>query len=311
MRHHVHLSIPGLVLGDRLATTTALNQGLILPESAKATDQIAVSILPAGRGCSDFVHLAVDDAITESPAYLHREKLGPVYHAVTHDVPDATAIMAELHADEPLQHPAVTIKNGARGVIDALGHAALYLDLTALSSTTCAIVSAGVAWTLAAPRERWQYPTPLGDGTGAVVVSTEPGPLRLLSTATHVDALLARRTYDNSATPEALNTALKRVVAHALSDAELEPGDIDYLITPFAAGCPEQALRNTLSNLDRQALERHIQRGRNIGYLGATDLLAGLHGLLHDEASPQPGQHILMVVGCTNGSVGAAALMVE
>lgn len=310
LHDNVSIAAMDVVLGQEMPVRRAVASGLVSKEHANATDQRALRVIgPTSRGDGDLAGRAVSNAIVRANLDARLHELGPVYHATsgTTDL-DATGVMRQLCPHDSRRHPALTLATGDHAVIDALRTAAGYLSLPDATGARFAVISASDAWSIAS-WERWNRATPLGDGAGAVILTVEPGPLRLLATATRVDPTLndLRRA---EASPidlmPRLNVALDDVVDEVLEDARIDRSDVRFLVTPFGARRAEHRIGRAMGEIRQDALEDQIAFGRQVGHLGAADLVATLHRLTRSTGPTTSGDHVLALADSGRGSVGAA-----
>jgi hypothetical protein len=313
---NVFIGATSLKLGQRVPVAQALASGCITPARAAALGQLAVRIDRHGRHGTDLVADAAHEAIYHS-GLLHRAlEIGPVYYAPMSAGAqlDAAMLCERLLLPNADRRPAVTKANGDQGVIDAIAAAALHLDQPDTDATN-ALVTAGGAWPVD-PSDRWGAPMPLGDGTGAIVLTTYRGPLRLLATATRVDDSLAELRRNDGAPEEiskSLVAALTDVGGEVLRDADVDPKYVRFLVSPFGSDRPEHVAGRALANIRQGQLNLQIQRGRNFGRLGTAELIVGLHALNRGTSATHSSDYILLLAhsGDDSDSVGAALVEVE
>lgn len=309
MLHDIHLASISLTLGDELTTDDALAAGQITPADVAADSApLAVRILPKDRSLTEVLTATISDAIVSSPAGQRRGELGPVYHAAsTRSGITAAAVMASGHPLVARDHPAVTIDNGAQSVVDGLRSAALYFTSSRDTAATFALVTAADVWRCE-PYMRWRM-NGASDGAGAIVLSTERGPLRLVATCTYVNPELDGIRFKPDAV-EHVSDTVGAVILELLDEARLPSADVRFLVSPLSSAY-FTAATHFLPGLHPSEHARHDDRARQLGTLGSVDLIADLHALTHADRLLTAGDHILILTGDGDTSIGAALLEVQ
>ncbi|GHJ42827.1 hypothetical protein Cs7R123_01690 [Catellatospora sp. TT07R-123] len=245
--------------------------------------------------------------------------------------------------------PAIELRQGCAGMLDALDLAAAYL---AVPGRRAALLTGADNFgvdpaTGPDPALRWRYAdngnthrgSVLGDAATAAVLSNRGGFARVLSIATRslseLEELyrggepmfppahgpdrpfrLGRRFADyDRQHPGALSQALTRL-GDARTDlarqvlAEAElPADRVTRVLHVFAGT-ERYLKHLLDPLGIDPARGLLEFGRGLGHLGVGDQLAGLeHLLLTGQVGP--GDHVLMMANGTGASLGCAVLAID
>lgn len=306
MQHdNVFLKGIALRLGER-----SISKAQAAP--AREGDQLAIRIAPRPATGPSLATAAALDALRM--ARLPASELGPIFYAtaaptLTNQAHDAAHVRHALGVSTS-DRLALTLAAGPQGVITALQLAATYLEQPHAGHAATALVSAGAVWSMDAA-SRWLEPAPHGDGAGAIVVDRTPGKAQLLATAIHTDATLAQRSYTCAPADVRAHVVdvLADVVEAVLADADLAPSSVRYLITPFGNGRPELSVGQRGGGVDQHELATLIARGRHLGHLGPSDLIAGITWLHRRPGTPaSTGDHVLLLADSGGDSVGAALI---
>jgi 3-oxoacyl-[acyl-carrier-protein] synthase-3 len=213
---------------------------------------------------------------------------------------------------------AFDVQQRSNGGMGALHLAAMYL---AGGAATTALVTTGDRFVEPA-FNRWgsQFYTLFGDAGTALVLSTERGFARLLSSSVAADNTLERwgrgltefttgpgleqpvqvlrRGAEHAATPEAegswerIEAGILRVRDDALADAVVGIEDIARAVVPFIhRGGGQSENYDTLGFGEKKSV---WEFGREVGHLGAGDQAAGLNYLLENKLLA-PGDLVLLI----------------
>lgn len=305
MQHRdTYIASVGLALGDTMTIADAQAAGLLSERQASVTDQRAIRVANpdaclAGRAA----HRALL-AANVSPG-----ELGPVYHAANVPIEadrsnPASTVMYQLDV-EASSHPAAAIHNGDQGVLDALTAASLYLAGCSPDGPHYALVTAGGSWPTLRPRSIG--PLPPADGAGALVLTTTPQKARLLATATRTHPALAARRRQRYPVHAPLEALFHDVLIEVLEHARVQRSDITHLITPFGADRVEHAVALSGTSIDQREIDHVVDAGRDIGYLGAADLIAAMKHAGRTGVRPEDTTYVLLLASGI-GSVGAAVV---
>ncbi|WP_305787999.1 ketoacyl-ACP synthase III family protein [Symbioplanes lichenis] len=305
----IHLAGVGVFLPPVQSTASAVERGLVPAETAAEYGLSGVTV--AGRIPAPEMALAAAKEALEAGG-TNAEDIGLLlYTGVWHQGPDGWGPQAYLQrhllGDDLL---AVEVRNGCNGVFSALELAAAYL--TSVPEIRAALVTASDNFGTAL-LDRWRPGdgvSYLGDGAGAVVVTTGPGfaELRSICSATFSEMEEAHRCgvplFPPGATAGAAldygarGAAFQRkaegdgswvrlLLSHqrhnvacterALAEAEVTAGDIDHVLIH---GMPRQAAVSYLKVLGFSLPQSTWEFSRTIGHLGAGDHLVALHHLV-------------------------------
>ncbi|MFF5496688.1 ketoacyl-ACP synthase III family protein [Streptomyces aquilus] len=332
----VYLAGVGMFLPAAQSIESAVRQGLVPAATAAEYDLAGVAV--AGRLSAPEMALSAAQEALKNSGRSPRD-IGLLLHTgVWHQGPDGWGPQAYLQrhllGDDLL---AVEVRNGCNGTFSALELAAAYLKASPEIPAALITASDNFGTRLI---DRWRPGAGvsyLGDGAGAVVVSTTTGFAEVRSlcsatfsemeeahrsgvplfppTATAGDALdYGARSADFQRRAEADGSWVRLLLGHqrhnlecterALEEAGVTADDIGHVLIH---SMPRQAAASYLKILGF-SLERSTWGfSRTVGHLGASDHVAALHHLVSTDVL-EAGDHLLLC-GFSPGVTYKAAVL--
>ncbi|GAB3961174.1 ketoacyl-ACP synthase III family protein [Streptomyces sparsus] len=330
----IYLRGTGIRLPSSLLVADAVTAGDCPPRIAAATDMVAVAHSPeesAAEMAAAAARTALDRADT-SPEDIDLILHADTYHQGQDLWPVASYIQREAARSSC---PAIEIRQMSNGGLAAMDLATAYLTADrnrcdALLTTGDRFCEPGI--------DRWRTDpgTPYADGATAVVLSRRGGFARLRSLAMLADSELepmhrgddpfTRAPFDHripvdfeeakksfvgrvgmSYAVTRAATGQQTVVKQALSDADMELGDAQWVLLPHFGRRRLQSIYYQPYAID--PARTTWEWSRTVGHLGAGDQFAGLDRLVVSEQA-KPGDRIVLIGVGAGYSWGCAVVEV-
>jgi 3-oxoacyl-[acyl-carrier-protein] synthase-3 len=330
----IYIAGIGSCLPDRLSAETAIAEGKYDEESRASTGILSVSV----AGETPAPDLAITAArIALRMAHIRAEDVAVLIHSSVHyQGPDVwSAHHYILNNTVGLPIPALEIRQGCNGVLAALNFAGGFLQAGSAGSAML-ITAADNFGTPVVDRWRCSKMFALGDGGASIVLSTENGFAKVLSTGSFSNPMMEemhrggermfpppitmgepldlerrmaywRELWAQGVKPPTghMGDVVREAVERALADAKLEMTDIARVVHVHFG---EPGLRTMfLDPIDVELDKGTFEFGRRIGHVGAVDVVAGLDDLWRTGAV-RTGD-IVLLLGATPGMEAGCALV--
>ncbi|WP_167485640.1 ketoacyl-ACP synthase III family protein [Nocardia terpenica] len=302
----VYIAGIGVHLPDRYSAEQAVAEGRYDAEVCESTGMLSVSVagdtpapdlaITAGRAALRMANIRAEDFAVLVHTHSHFQ--GPEIWSAHHYI---------LNNTVGLPIPALSLSQGCLASVTALSFVRSFLKV-GTDKTAALITAADNFGTPVIDRWRAMNLAPLGDGGGAMVLSTESGFARLLSNGAHSKPMMEglhrggeqmfpppitvgepvdlerRFAYWNQQWAQGVKPPtgdatenVRESVAEALADADLKMGDITRVVQPNFG---KPAMCNFfLDPIDVELERGTYEFGRRVGHVGPVDSIAGLEHL--------------------------------